>query len=714
MLKPTIVATEEVNKDGFTAVINKRKNGKKQTNPNPNKLGEIKLNVPKKFEYRCVFGTKPTVGENESDVIKIKNHFVVFSEHENLVKQLEEGELSGRSTNDTVLSIHDNNRDSDSEEWTSNANLCSKGCRIILGWNTDVGYHMYRVVTKMKALKKPLRKLLHSHGILHDRVNALRNEVDEIQKALDCNPLDNNLCEEAAAYVSSFIDAKLDEGCFLKQKAKIKWLDVGDSNFAFFHKSIKSRNQRIQIKCIRDVADVEVTGPLVADCFVTHYQQFLGTNMECDRLDIEGLFLKRISNDTSFNMVRNVSNEEIKTAMFGIGDNQARDQMDDLLIFTRGDVDSARLIMESLDEFQKSSGLVTSVPKRELLVKYLGVPLISSRLLNRDCKVFFVKFSNRIGDWKNKSLSYAGLAQTPPNIGSCQAVLLEQTWKCKGFTLKTSVVEFVSSEGWLWPQSWLLKAPNYGLITVSSLEETQIDQPQWHDFNGVFLRLKAITYVGNKIHKAFPLPGESSHWQYKFPLPVEGVPTARRMEIPLPGVCTAMMKNLNKGKAIVNSLVPTYDQEPKLVAQDDALSKEKEIDKLMALTSLSFKKIYKLTNNNLLTSSNTNRARQDNTPRINRGTGYDNHRLVNVVGARENIVDQDDDDLAKERDLLASLIDKLKCEIDDSKNHNKILESLNNTLVDKLKVKIEDFKTKIKVKNHQLNILKKQTINCQR
>nr|GEX91612.1 hypothetical protein [Tanacetum cinerariifolium] len=50
--------------------------------------------------------------------------------------------------------------------------------------------------------------------------------------------------------------------------------------------------------------------------------------------------------------------------------------------------------------------------------------------------------------------------------------------------------------------------------------------------------------VGNKMHKAFPLLGESSHWQYKFPLPVEGVPTARRMEIPLPRVCTVMMKKL--------------------------------------------------------------------------------------------------------------------------------------------------------------------------
>ncbi|GJQ93541.1 hypothetical protein Tco_0004680 [Tanacetum coccineum] len=57
--------------------------------------------------------------------------------------------------------------------------------------------------------------------------------------------------------------------------------------------------------------------------------------------------------------------------------------------------------------------------------------------------------------------------------------------------------------------------------------------------------------------------------------------------------------NENKGKEIVNSPPPTYDQEPEMVAEDDALSKEKEIDKLMTLISLSFKKIYKPTNNNL-------------------------------------------------------------------------------------------------------------------
>ncbi|GJW22420.1 hypothetical protein Tco_0033042 [Tanacetum coccineum] len=59
--------------------------------------------------------------------------------------------------------------------------------------------------------------------------------------------------------------------------------------------------------------------------------------------------------------------------------------------------------------------------------------------------------------------------------------------------------------------------------------------------------------------------------------------------------------------------------------------------------------------------------------------------------------DQDDtNDLDQECDLLTSLIQKLKCKIDDNKNQNKFLESSKKALVDKLKGEIEDFKTKNK------------------
>nr|GFD19460.1 hypothetical protein [Tanacetum cinerariifolium] len=90
----------------------------------------------------------------------------------------------------------------------------------------------------------------------------------------------------------------------------------------------------------------------------------------------------------------------------------------------------------------------------------------------------------------------------------------------------------------------------------------------------------------------------------------------------------------------------------------------------MALISLSFKKIYKPTNNNLRTSSNTSRAYQDNSPWIHRNAGYEGQRSGTVAVAREIVevtsydseqIDQNDEDidLAKERELLASLISKL-------------------------------------------------------
>nr|GEV54579.1 retrovirus-related Pol polyprotein from transposon TNT 1-94 [Tanacetum cinerariifolium] len=71
-------------------------------------------------------------------------------------------------------------------------------------------------------------------------------------------------------------------------------------------------------------------------------------------------------------------------------------------------------------------------------------------------------------------------------------------------------------------------------------------------------------------------------------------------------------------------------------------------------------------------------------------------------------IDQNDDDndLAKERELLASLIQKLKCEIDESKKRNKFLETSNKVLVEHLKGKIKDFKNKNKSLESSNNFFK--------
>ncbi|GJU37331.1 RNA-directed DNA polymerase, eukaryota, reverse transcriptase zinc-binding domain protein [Tanacetum coccineum] len=280
-------------------------------------------------------------------------------------------------------------------------------------WNNSVpGHSMFQVTSKLKALKKPLRKLVHDHGNLHDWVNKLRHELDEVQKALDLRPDDQNLHEEEAVYVQAFNEAKLDEERFLKQKAKIEWLDVGDANTTYFHKSLKSHTQRSRIEVILNRDNIALSGPNVPAEFVNHYEMFLGTEMHCEDLNCDGLFNKVISNQTCLNMVRNVSDKEIKAAMavsdffnngqilkeinhafialipkimtcvssasFSIcvnGDvrgyfkgKRGLRQGDPLspylcTLVMEGMSNSARVIMDSLNEFKSVSGLVPSLPK---------------------------------------------------------------------------------------------------------------------------------------------------------------------------------------------------------------------------------------------------------------------------------------------------------------------------------------------------------------
>nr|GEU74098.1 hypothetical protein [Tanacetum cinerariifolium] len=87
----------------------------------------------------------------------------------------------------------------------------------------------------------------------------------------------------------------------------------------------------------------------------------------------------------------------------------------------------------------------------------------------------------------------------------------------------------------------------------------------------------------------------------------------------------------------------------------------------------------------------------------------DHYNVFAIESAHpEEEIDQndDDDDLATERELLASLIEKLKCEIDESKNRNKFLETSNKVLLEKLNGEIEVFKNKNKSLESSNNFFK--------
>lgn len=56
-------------------------------------------------------------------------------------------------------------------------------------WKENVvGHNMFRVVQKLKSVKKCSRKMMWKASNLHERVTVLRKELDEIQLSVDRDP----------------------------------------------------------------------------------------------------------------------------------------------------------------------------------------------------------------------------------------------------------------------------------------------------------------------------------------------------------------------------------------------------------------------------------------------------------------------------------------------------------------------------------------------
>ena len=103
---------------------------------------------------------------------------------------------------------------------------------------------------------------------------------------------------------------------------------------------------------------------------------------------------------------------------------------DDLLIFAKGNMDSIKGIQQVLMQFYSFSGLQLNNTKSEIFssgitnellegihqefkigklpVRYLEVPLVTRRLLAKDCGPLMDRLKARITNWSTKMLSYAG------------------------------------------------------------------------------------------------------------------------------------------------------------------------------------------------------------------------------------------------------------------------------------------------------------------
>ncbi|GJU57930.1 retrovirus-related pol polyprotein from transposon TNT 1-94 [Tanacetum coccineum] len=95
-----------------------------------------------------------------------------------------------------------------------------------------------------------------------------------------------------------------------------------------------------------------------------------------------------------------------------------------------------------------------------------------------------------------------------------------------------------------------------------------------------------------------------------------------------------------KGKEIAKPITPPSESASEEDSDPEQAQRDKDMQKNLALIAKYFKKLYKPTNNNLRTSSNTRNKNVDTTPRYkndNQTGQFGNQRAVNVVGARETV-----------------------------------------------------------------------------
>lgn len=195
-------------------------------------------------------------------------------------------------------------------------------------WDSTVRlYHstsaMFRFSKKLKLLKPLIRELgRESLGNLTKRTNEAYDLLCLKQSNTLSNPSDAAIQEEAEVYGKWLHVATLEED-FLKQKAKLHWLDIGDKNNKTFQRAIKTRQAQNMIREIRCANGTVVnTHSEVKKEAEEFFSQFLNHKPESYKgvteEELQELLPFRCSQDDCRLLEAEVTAEEIRKVLFAM------------------------------------------------------------------------------------------------------------------------------------------------------------------------------------------------------------------------------------------------------------------------------------------------------------------------------------------------------------------------------------------------------------
>jgi hypothetical protein len=197
-------------------------------------------------------------------------------------------------------------------------------------WATEiVGSPMYTLARKLKVVKAKLRDVDKDlYGCIFQKVNITRQKLEAVQSRLMQRQSDISLRKvehECLHELTSILGA---EEAYLKQKARNKWLQLGDQNNRFFYNQIKARQARNAIKCLIDSDGNRLEDPAeIKQEIITFYQQLFGqSNLvnEGGMMNrVSALISPKISDETKYFLQHEVTEDEIRCTLFSLGNEKA-------------------------------------------------------------------------------------------------------------------------------------------------------------------------------------------------------------------------------------------------------------------------------------------------------------------------------------------------------------------------------------------------------
>ncbi|GKB83224.1 RNA-directed DNA polymerase, eukaryota [Tanacetum coccineum] len=193
-------------------------------------------------------------------------------------------------------------------------------------WNSFIlvdSNGMIRFKKKLQLLKKEIRKWVAEYkNIQSNSIRDVKNKLSDIDKLLDQGGVTDDVLLSRMEAMKQLQELNSSVNCDFVQKAKVRWAIEGDENSKFFHGIINRKRANLSVKGIM-IEGEWVDDPIrVKDEFRNHFaDRFNDPGTRHGRINFS--FPNRLTFEQVSDLEASVSDEEIRKAVWGCGENKS-------------------------------------------------------------------------------------------------------------------------------------------------------------------------------------------------------------------------------------------------------------------------------------------------------------------------------------------------------------------------------------------------------